>query len=126
MSYPAVFSYATASTGVTARLGTNPTRFWPFDISPAPNDAGYGLPYATHQLVYGTPENTLGCAPDTDLVGIQVDVYASTASDARAASEALRDAMEPHGHVVSLLGEEWEQATGLYRTGFTVEFWQDR
>jgi len=126
MSYPPVFGYATASPTVTGLLGTAPTRFWPFDIAPAPTQAGYGLPYSTHQLVYGSPENSLSCPAGTDLVGIQVDAYAKTVTQARTVTEALRDALEPHGYVVSLLGEEWEQATGLYRSGFTVEFWQDR
>lgn len=126
MSYPAVFAYAKASSAVTTLLGTNPTRFWAFDIAPSPTEPGYALPYSTHQLVYGSPENTLSCPAGTDLIGIQIDAYAKTASGARAVAEALRSAMEPHGYVVSLLGEEWEQATDLYRTGFTVEFWQDR
>lgn len=38
----------------------------------------------------------------------------------------MRIAMEPHGYIVSLLGEQWEADTGLYRNGFTAEFWQDR
>ena len=126
MSYPAVFQYAKESSAVTALLGSAVTRFWAFDIAPSPAQQGYALPYATHQRVYGTPDNTLSCPPSADLQGIQVDAYASTASGARAVVEALRDAMEPHGYVVSLLGDEWEQATGLYRSGFTVEFWTER
>jgi uncharacterized protein DUF3168 len=126
VSYPAVFQYAKASPEVTALLGSVVTRFWPFDIAPSPDEDNYTLPYSTHQRVYGSPDNTLSCPPSADLQGIQIDAYAATASGARAVVEALRDAMEPHGYVVSLLGDEWEQATGLYRSGFTVEFWTQR
>lgn len=126
MSYPAVFTYASASTAVKALIGSSPVRFWPFDLAPGPGKAGYALPYATHQAVYGTPENTLSCAPTTDLIGIQIDTYAATASQARSVSEALRQAMESHGYVVSLGDEQWDEPSGLYRTIFTAEFFVDR
>lgn len=120
--YPPIFEYATASTAVIAVLGSTPTRFWPFGKAPQ-NEV---RPYAVHQLIYGTPENTLACAADTDLLGIQVDAYAKTASDARNVAKILREAFEPHGYIVALNGESWEQATGLWRVSFTVEFWTDR
>lgn len=120
--YPPIFTYATSSPPVLSVLGTTPTRFWPFGQAPQ-NET---RPYAVHQLVYGTPENTMSCTPETDLFAVQVDAYAKTVSAARGVAEALRDAFEPHGHVVAWNGESWEQATGLYRVSFTVEFWIDR
>lgn len=122
MSYPPVFTYAKDSPSVLALLGTNPTRFWPFGTAPQ-NET---RPYAVHQLVYGSPENALSCPADIDLIGIQIDAYGKNVSGVRSIAEALRQAMEPHGHVVSLNGESWEQATGLWRSSFTVEFWADR
>lgn len=122
MAYPPVFALAAGSTEVTDLLGAAPTRFWPFGTAPQ-NEA---RPYAYHQLIYGTPENTLNCPPATDNVGIQIDAYAKTVTDARNVGEALRQAMEPAGYVVGLNGEFWEQNTGLYRVSFTVEFWTDR
>src|SRR5690606_20888435 len=113
MSYPAVFSYASASTAVKALLGSSPVRFWPFDVAPGPGSPGYGLPYATHQGVYGTPENTLSCSPDADLHGLQIDVYGTTVTQCRSVVETLRSAMEPHGYVVSLDGESWDEPSGL-------------
>lgn len=120
--YPPVFTYAVASSAVTTALGSNPTRFWPFSEAPE-NET---RPYAVHQLVYGSPENTLSCPPDTDLIGIQVDAYGKTPTEARTVSEALRQAFETHGNVASLNGELREPETGLYRVTFTVEFWSDR
>lgn len=120
--YPDIFAIAAASTAVQTALGTEPTRFWP--AGRAPQDET--RPYATHQLVYGAPENTLSCVPLSDSFGVQVDAYAKTVSDARAVAAALRGAVEPHGYVVAWNGEDWEAATGLYRVSFTVEFITDR
>jgi hypothetical protein len=117
--YPPVFQYAVAHAPVLTALGTNPTRFWPFGKAPQDEPR----PYAVHQLVYGTPENTLSCPPDIDLFGIQIDAYAKSVTDARNVAAALRDAFEPHGHVTAWNGENWEANTGLYRVSFTVEFW---
>jgi hypothetical protein len=121
--YPDIFQIAAGNTAVTALLGTTPaTRFWPFGNAPQDETR----PYAVHQLVYGSPVNTLGCVPGADNFGVQVDVYAKTVSAARSVTEALRDAFELHGHIVAWNGEFWEPATGLFRISFTVEFWTDR
>lgn len=125
--YPPVFTIAAADPAVTAVLGSNPTRLWPFAIAPQPGAEGYGLPYAVHQLVYGTPLNTLSCPPDRDNFGIQLDVYGRDEVEAREVAEALRDAYEStHNPVVAWNGEDWEASTCLYRVSFTVEFWPER
>lgn len=121
--YPPVFQVAAEDPGVTALLGTNPVRFWPFGRAPQ-NEV---RPYAFHQLVYGNPDNSLSCIPTEDLFGIQIDAYAKTVSDARNVAQALRDAFEAQHHpITSFNGEDWEQSTGLYRVSFTVEFWTER
>lgn len=120
--YPDVFTIAVADAAVTALLGSNPTRLWPFGEAPQDEDR----PYAVHQLIYGSPENTLACVPASDLFGVQFDAYAKTVSGARSVAEALRDAYEPHAYVVAWNGEFREAATGLYRVSFTVEFHTDR
>lgn len=124
--FPEIFPLATASAAVKSALGTNPTRFWPFASAPQKGQAGYGLPYAVWQFPYGTPENYLSNLPDIDNMAVQIDAYGDSASSVRAAAKALRDAVEPYGHVVSYNGEEREPETGLYRVGFTVELWQER
>lgn len=125
--YPPVFEIAKQSSAVTLTLGSNPTRLWPFAIVPQPGKPGYGVPYATHQLIYGSPVNALSCMPGMDNFGIQFDVFAANATDARNAAEALRDAYElSQNPVVAWNGEDWEAATGLYRVSFTVEFWPSR
>lgn len=123
MSYPAIFQMAASSAAVTALLGTSPTRFWPFGRA----QQNQQRPYAVHQHIYGTPQNTLSCPADIDNVGIQVDAYGTEVTQARQVSEALRDAFEDaQGNIVALNGEDWEEDTGLYRVSFTVEFWPNR
>ena len=124
--YPPIFEYAAASPAVTALLGSAPTRLWPFANAPQPNATGYALPYAVHQLVYGSPENTLGCTPTTDNIGIQVDAYGKSVTEVRAVLTALRDAFEPYGYITAYNGETREADTGLYRASLTAEFWEDR
>lgn len=122
MAYPPLQQIAANDPDVTALLGVTPTRLWPFGLAPQ-NEP---MPYAVHQLVYGTPENTLACPPSVDNLGIQLDTYAKTVTDTRAVAEALRRAFEEIGYVVALNGEFWEPATGLWRSSFTLEVWQDR
>lgn len=122
MTYPA-FQIASADSAVTAVIGASPVRLWPFGHVPQ-NEV---RPYAVHQLVYGNPDNSLSCIPKEDLAGVQFDCYGKTASQAQQVFNVLRDAYEAtFNHVVSYNGEEWEQATGLYRVSFTVEFWTER
>lgn len=123
---PPIFQYAIASAAVTGLLGTSPTRFWPYSSAPHADNAASQSPYALWQLVYGVAENNLSSTPEADNPGVQVDCYGRTASEARAVLLALRDAFEPHGYVTSYNGEFKEEATGLYRASFTVEFWEYR
>lgn len=123
--FPNVFQYVSASAAAKAIIGSSPIRFWPFGMSPQKGQAGYGVPYAVWQSPYGSPENYLNQLPDIDNLAAQIDVYSDTSDSARAAARAIRNAVEPYGHVVSYNGEERDSATLLYRVGFTVEFWQD-
>lgn len=116
---PLIFAYAAGSSAVTALLGSAPVRFFEFGEAEEQKPA---TPYAVWQTVYGTPENLLNETPRADSWGVQVDSYAKTSSQARAVAKALRDAVEPHGYVVSWNGESHELDTRLYRYSFTVEF----
>jgi len=117
-----IFQTVAANAEVTALLGTNPVRFWPFGEAPE-NSV---LPYSAWQQVNGQPENYLGDLPDLDSYTLQIDVYASTGSSARAAAKALRDAIEPHAHIVAWRGESRETETKLYRLSFDVEWMTPR
>ena len=116
--YAPIFQIIAAATPVTALLGTGPTRFWPFGEAPE----GSALPYAVWQTVSGTPENYINQTPDIDSYTLQLDVYASTGTSARAAAKALRDAIEPHAYIVAWRGDSREKETNLYRFTFDVDW----
>jgi hypothetical protein len=116
--YPPIFARAVASSAVTTLLGATPTRFYLFGEAPQT----VAKPYAVWQQVSGSPYNQLADVPQVDRFTTQVDVYADTASAARAAAEALRDAFEPTAYVVSWRGESRDTTTQNFRIGFDVEW----
>jgi len=120
--YPNIFEIVSADAGVIAALGPDPIRFWPFGLAPQAETR----PYAVHQAVFGSPENSLSCVPDIDHCAVQVDVYARSVTETRTVAAAVRDALELDCHMIAHNGESWEQDTGLFRVGMTFEFWTPR
>jgi hypothetical protein len=120
--YPPIFSVCFASAAVKALLGTSPLRFYAFGSAPQPGEPFYALPYAVWQSVSGFPENYINQIPDIDSHTLQVDAYSTTAAESRSIAAALRDAIEPHAHVVAWRGEEFENETKLYRYSFDVDW----
>jgi hypothetical protein len=114
---------------VIAVLGDNPLRFYPFgeaDEEPLDADAAPRPVYATWQTINGRPENYLSERPDMDWYRVQIDVWAPRGSIADAAADALRNALEPHGYMVSLNLDGRDPETRLYRISFDFEFWVSR
>jgi len=120
--YPPIFAVCAADAGVTALLGASPTRLYPFGEAPQ----GVVYPYAVWQLVGGSPENYINQRPDIDSFTVQVDVYADTGTTARSIATALRDAIEPHAHIVRWGGESRDQDTNRYRSSFDVDWFVSR
>lgn len=116
--FPPIFQVCAASDAIKAVLGVSPTRLYPFGEAPQ----GVALPYAVWQTVAGTPENYLGTRPDADSYTLQVDVYGSSADSVRNAAQALRDAIEPHAHIVGWRGESRDPQTKNYRFSFDVDW----
>jgi len=116
--YPPIFEVVSADSDVQTNLGVSPTRFYPFGEAPT----GVDKPYAVWQFVTGIPENYINEIPDTDTMSIQVDVFADTALQVRDVAQALRDAVEPHAHVVSWRGESRDPDTRNYRISFDVDW----
>jgi len=117
--YPPIFEIVSADLDVQAQIGT---RFYPFGEAPQ----GVTKPYGVFQVTSGFPENYINERPDIDTYSIQVDVYATTASSARDSAEALRDAIEPHAHIVAWRGEDRDPDTRNYRVSFDVDWFVDR
>ena len=112
-----LYDLVEGNAGVQAALG-NPPRISAF--GEAPQDGA--KPYAVQQTIGGQPENYLGQVPDSDSIVVQVDVYAKEMTGAKAATVALRDALEPVAHITSWNGEFRDFDTKLWRISFTVEF----
>jgi hypothetical protein len=115
---PAIFSMVAASSACKALLGSPPSmRF--VEFGEAVQNPG-SLPYAVWQLISGLPANYLGQLPDNDDTRIQVDVYASQQLVARALAIAIRDAIEPHAHMVSYAQRPRDATTRNY--GYLMDF----
>ena len=98
MSFAPVLATVSASSAVTALIGSNPIRFRPAGSAPQ----GEVVPYATYQQIAGGPENYLGGLPDMDGSLVQIDIYASTVSQAEAVFTAIRNAIEPTAYVTAV------------------------
>jgi hypothetical protein len=118
MKYPPIFQVATGDPAVTTLLGANPTRLYLFGLAPD-NPAGT---YCVWQVVNGNPDNYLAGRPDVESHELQVDVYAATASEARAAGQALEYAIELSASISSYNGENKDPETGRYRYSFSVDW----
>lgn len=118
MMFPPIFQVVDSSAAVQALLGPSPVRFSPFgEADPQPE-----LPYAVWQTAYGSPDNYISGAPDTDRFGTQIDVYAREASEARDVAKAISDAIEAVAHITALNGESRDPVTRNYRYSFTADF----
>lgn len=120
--YPTIFPTLTAAPAVTGVFGSSPCRVYPFGEAPQT----VALPYATHQLAAGSPENYLGDTADMDSFRLQFDVYAATATAARNGASVIRDALETIGYVVSLNFTGRHAETNHYRYSFDMEFMSAR
>lgn len=115
--HPPIFEVCSADAGVKAVLGT-PCRLYPFGLAPQ-NPV---KPYAVWQTVGGSPENYLAGRPDTERHALQIDVYASSASQARAALVAIERAVELSCYVTRYGGESRDMETKNYRSSMDVDW----
>ena len=114
---PPIFAIVSTDSDVTALLGTDPVRFFPFGQAPDETD----MPYAVWQTVSGSPENHLSGTPNIDSWLVQVDIYAKKGSTARTVAEAVRDALEPEAYITAWRGESKED-DNIFRYSFDVDF----
>lgn len=115
---PPIFKLCAANPAVTALLGTNPVRLFPWGEAPQ----GVAHPYAVWQVIGGTPENYLAERPDVDGFYLQVDVYAKTGAGANNVAEALRHAIELDAYITRWGGQDKDPETSAYHIGFDVDW----
>ena len=118
MKYPPIFKVATSDPAVITLLGVNPIRLYLFGLAP-PNPAGT---YCVWQVIRGSPENFLAGRPDAEAYSLQLDIYAASADEARAAGHAIEYAVELSATITGYNGESRDTETGLFRYSFDVDW----
>lgn len=114
---PPVFAHVAASADCRSLLGTPPKmRFYPSGEAPQ----GIAKPYAVWQMIFGNPANYLGQLPDIDGARVQVDVYADSQSSTVESATAIRDALEPYGHMINFADRGRDATTRNY--GYMLDF----
>lgn len=116
---PQVFQTLKLSTDVKNIVGTNPPRIYRHGVAPQDTTR----PYITWVLVSGVPENQLSGLPGADRMTVQVDCWHPTDSGVESLATAVRDACEPYAHMTSVLVNEREQETKLYRIGLQFDWY---
>ena len=105
-----LFELVAANPDCTALLGSNPVKFFEFGTAPALEQP----PYATWQILQGEPYNFLNGQPTNDMIEAQIDVWASTAAEARATARAIRRALDPFITITHFV-TGFDPESGLYR-----------
>lgn len=119
---PPIFSILNASAPVKSLLGSKPLRFFPWSDAPQ----NVSKPYATYGVFNGNPINYIDRVPDMDNLGTQVDVWASTTQSCIDVATAIRDALEPHAHMISTQSYERDSETKLFRCRMDFNFFTGR
>lgn len=107
---------------VASLLGNSPLRVYPFGDAPA----ALTYPLATWQTIAGVPENVLVGTPPVDRCSVQFDVYTEHAGECWQISEAIRDVLEPLGHMTFFGNTERAPEVRKYRQTLTFDFWLNR
>lgn len=113
-----VFAVCFKSEEAKALLGASPLRLYPFGMQ----DDIIVYPYAVWQNISGEPENYLAQRPDADSFTVQIDAYADTPDEVIAVAAALRNAIEPHAHIVRWGSQSRDSETKRYRYSFDVDW----
>jgi hypothetical protein len=119
---PPIYNLLRASGAVVALVGDRIFRH-----GSAPK--GVREPYLTWFQVTGTPENTLSETPTIDRSSIQIDIWCGGATGDRQCEtvcEAVRDALEPHAHMISTPIDQRDPETRLWRIAAEFDFFVPR
>lgn len=116
--------YEILNQSITVRLllGSNPLRVYPWGRAPA----NVRKPYAVYAVFNANPENYLDRVPDIDRAGIQINIYAAKDTELEDCFVAVRDALEPYGHMISYATPDLDAETDLYSARMEFDFWEGR
>jgi hypothetical protein len=116
---PPVYTWLTGSSPVETIVGTRVYRH-----QSAPQDTT--RPYVTWGLLTGAPENELSDLPVIDRCSIEVDCWHQTDEGVEDLATAVRNAIEPYGHMLAVTVDLREPETKLYRMSMQFDIWLSR
>lgn len=117
-----IFPILASNTEVTSRLGSSPVRIFPYGSAPQ----NVAKPYATYGTYSGVPENYMDRVPDIDNIGTQINIWGENSADVVACFTAIRDALEPYGHMTSFQSINRDNDTQLFTSQMEFDFWTTR
>ena len=119
MMLPPIYA---ALVGDSSVLGIVDTRIWRH--GDAPQDVS--RPYVTWDASIA-PENTLSELPGIDRVTVTINCWSLDDSEVEALATAVRDAIEPHAHLISMPVDNRDRPnTALYRMALQFDWWLPR
>ena len=122
--FPSIFAWLKGDSDVASIVGT---RIYEHQAAPQdPTGKPATQPYITWFVPSLTPENNLSDTPPTDRVSVQVDSWHTDGAGVKALATAVRNCLEPYGHMTGLVANLREPETRLYRVGLTFDIWLDR
>ena len=81
-----------------------------------------GAPYIVWRLLTATPELTTHRRAPADRCSISVDVFARDEAEREALTAAARNALEPHGHILTIQSLGQDAETRLWRMTFDMDW----
>ena len=81
-----------------------------------------GAPYIVWSLLSAVPEMTTQRRAPADRCSISVDVFARNEDERETLTKAARDALEPHGHILTIQSLGQDAETRLWRMTFDMDW----
>lgn len=122
---PPVFQLLKASAAVRSIVGSNPPRIWRHGAVPETVPTPIRDAYVTW-LCFLTPENQLSGTPPTDRGTVQLDCYHPDDKGIVDLATAVRDALEPYGHMTSTPFDGKEAESKLFRMSLQFDIFVNR
>lgn len=116
---PPVYKVLAASNDVRAIVGTKIYRH-----GRAPQDVED--PRITWFAITVAPDNNLSDPPTIDKFPLQIDCWHQTDAGVEKLAKAVRDAIEPHAHMISLPVDSRDDDSKLYRMTLQFDWWKSR
>lgn len=85
-----------------------------------------GAPYIVWRLLASVPEMTTMRRAPADRCSISVDVFARDEAERETLTKAAREALEPHGHILTVQSLGKDADTRLWRMTFDMDWFITR